>query len=158
MNGYIVYWSQEQMKKLDRVFAAFLAAALSVSLLCGCNGGKDSSSDTQQAVTQSAQADSSNINIPGFEALDFKADTEKQSVPFHNPKNNACYFRLTLTLDGETLWQSDDIAPDEKVGEIKLSHALDKGDYAAKLKYDCFTLQDKTPLNGAEIDLAINVK
>ena len=148
---------REQMKKLNRVFAAFLAAALSASLLCGCNDGKDSSSDTQQAVTQSAQADSSNINIPGFEALDFKAGEETQFVPFHNPKDNACYFRLTLTLDGETLWQSGDIAPDEKVGEIKLSHALDKGDYAAKLKYDCFTLQDKTPLNGAEIDLAINV-
>ena len=146
------------MKKLNKAFAAFLAAALSVSLLCGCNGGKDSSSDTQQAVTQSAQADSSKINIPGFEALAFKAGEEEQSVPFHNPGNNACYFRLTLTLDGETLWQSGDIAPDEKVGEITLSRALDKGDYSAKLKYDCFTLQDKSPLNGAEIDLAINVK
>ena len=145
------------MKKLDRVFAAFLTAALSASLLCGCTDGMDSKSDTQQAVTQSAQADSSNIQIPGFEALDFKAGEEMQSVPFHNPKDNACYFRLTLALDGETLWQSGDIAPDEKVGEIKLSHALDKGDYAAKLKYDCFTLQDKSPLNGAEIDLAINV-
>lgn len=142
------------MTRKPNILAAFLAAALSVSLLCGCGGGKDSTPDTTP-VTQSA--DSGNIHIPGFEALDFKADTEKQSVPFHNPKNNACYFRLTLTLDGETLWQSGDIAPDEKVGEIKLSHALDKGDYAAKLKYDCFTLQDKTPLNGAEIDLAINV-
>ena len=148
---------REPMTRKPNILAAFLVAALSVSLLCGCNGSKDSSSDTQQAVTQSAQADSSNIQIPGFETLDFKADTEKQSVPFHNPKNNACYFRLTLTLDGEILWQSDDIAPDEKVGEITLSHALDKGEYQAKLKYDCFTLQDKTPLNGAEIDLAINV-
>ena len=139
-----------------------LSAALALALmLTGCSGENDSSSsvpEPTQAVTQSAAADSSNIQIPGFEALDFKADTEKQSVPFHNPKDNACYFRLTLTLDGETLWQSGDIAPDEKVGEIRLSHALDKGDYAAKLKYDCFTLQDKTPLNGAEIDLAINVK
>ena len=148
---------REPMTRKPNILAAFLTAALSASLLCGCNGGKDSSSDTQQAVTQSAQADSSNIQIPGFETLDFKADTEKQSVPFHNPKDNACYFRLTLTLDGETLWQSGDIAPDEKVGEIKLSHALDKGEYQAKLKYDCFTLQDKSPLNGAEIDLAINV-
>ena len=146
------------MKKLNKAFAAFLAATLSISLLCGCNGGKDSSSDTQQAVTQSAEADSSKIYIPGFEALAFKAGEEEQSVPFHNPRNNACYFRLTLTLDGETLWQSGDIAPDEKVGEITLSHALDKGDYSAKLKYDCFTLQDRSPLNGAEIDLAINVK
>lgn len=148
---------RNHMNRKSNILAAFLTVVLGASLLCGCNGGKDSSSDTQQAVTQSAQADSSNINIPGFEALDFKAGKEKQSVPFHNPKDNACYFRLTLTLDGETLWQSGDIAPDEKVGEIKLSHALEKGDYAAKLKYDCFTLQDKTPLNGAEIDLAINV-
>ena len=148
---------RNHMKRKSNILAAFLAVTLCVSMLCGCEGGNDSSSDTQQAVTQSAEADSSNINIPGFEALDFKADKEEQSVPFHNPGNNACYFRLTLTLDGETLWQSGDIAPDEKVGEITLSHALDKGEYQAKLKYDCFTLQDKTPLNGAEIDLAINV-
>ena len=140
-----------------KVFTALCAAVLALGMLCGCNGDKESLHDTQP-VTQSAEADRSNINIPGFESLDFTAGEEKQSVPFHNPKDNACYFRLTLNLDGETLWQSGDIAPDEKVGEIKLSHALDKGDYAAKLKYDCFTLQDKTPLNGAEIDLAINVK
>ena len=52
---------------------------------------------------------------------------------------------------------NEHIAPGEKVGEITLSHALDKGEYQAKLKYECFTLQDKSPLNGAEIDLAINV-
>ena len=144
-------------RKLNTLFTAFLALALSAVMLTGCTFDEESTSHTQSAV-QSAQADSSNINIPGFETLDFKAGDEKQSVPFHNPKDNACYFRLTLTLDGETLWQSEYIAPDEKVGEIKLSHALDKGDYAAKLKYDCFTLQDKSPLNGAEIDLAINVK
>ena len=83
------------MKKLDRVFAAFLAAALSVSLLCGCNGGKDSSSDTQQAVTQSAQADSSNINIPGFEALDFKAGNEENA--FYTEQANCAFCVLLIS-------------------------------------------------------------
>ena len=146
------------MKRKLNILAAFLAAALSVSLLCGCNGGKDSSSDTQQAVTQSAQADSSKIQIPGFEALDFKAGETEQSSPFFNPENNVCYFRLSLMIDGETLWTSDYIAPNEKTESITLSHELTAGEYSAKLKYDCFTLEDKTPLNGAEIDLAVNVK
>ena len=146
------------MKKLNSVFAAFLAAALSVSLLCGCNGGKDSSSDTQQAVTQSASADSSKIDIPGFETLTLKADETEQTSPFFNPENNVCYFRLSLIIDGETLWTSDYIAPGEKAESMTLSHELAAGEYSAKLKYDCFTLEDKTPLNGAEIDLTVNVK
>ncbi len=131
-------------------------ALLALMMLTGCTDGQAVPSETQ-SVTQSAQADSSNINIPGYEALDFKAGETKQDSRFHNPAENACYFRLTLTLDGETLWQSDYIAPGEKVGEITLSRALDKGEYQAKLNYECFTLQDKSPLNGAEIDLAINV-
>ena len=144
------------MNKCKIVFAAFLAAALSASLLCGCNGGKDSSSDTQQAVTQSA--DSSNINILGFETLEFNADETEQSVNFFNPDNNACYFRLSLIIDGETLWTGDYLAPDESISEIELSKALDKGTYNAVLKYECFTLDNKTPLNGAEINVTINVK
>ena len=146
------------MKKLNRVFATFLAAALSATLLCGCNGGKDSSSDTQQAVTQSAEADSSNINIPGFDTLEFNADETEQSVNFFNPDNNACYFRLSLIIDGETLWTGGYLAPDDSISEIELSRALDKGTYNAVLKYECFTLDNKAPLNGAEINVTINVK
>jgi len=42
--------SCEPMSKHTQQFAAFLAAALSVRLLCCCNGGKESSSDTQLAL------------------------------------------------------------------------------------------------------------
>ena len=148
----------EQMKKLNRVFAAFLTAALTASLLCGCNGGRNSSSDAQQAVMQSAEAVNSNIEIPGSESVEFKAGKDKQSSRFYNPEGNRCYFRLSLVTGDETLWQSDYIAPGEKVGKLKLDNALDAGEYAAKLKYECFTLNDKTPLNGAEIELKINVR
>ena len=146
------------MKKLNRVFAAFLAVTLSASLLCGCEGGKESTSDTQQAVTQSASADSSKIDIPGFETLTLKADETEQTSPFFNPENNVCLFRLTLKVNGEDIWTSGDIAPGQKAESMTLSHELAAGEYSAKLKYDCFTLEDKTPLNGAEIDLTVNVK
>ena len=100
------------MKKLNRVFATFLAAALSVSLLCGCNGGRDSSSDAQQAVTQSAEAVNSNIEIPGYESVEFKAGKEKQSSRFYNPEGNSCYFRLSL------------ITGDETSGRVIISHRV----------------------------------
>ena len=146
------------MKKLNRAFVAFLAVALSASLFCGCEDGKESTSDTQQAVTQSASADSSKIDIPGFEKLTLKAGETEQTSPFFNPENNVCLFRLTLKVNGEDIWTSGDIAPGQKAESMTLSHPLDAGEYQAKLKYDCFTLDGSTPLNGAEIDLAVKVK
>ena len=72
------------MHKLNRVFAAFLAAALSACILSGCGGTAENSSAEQPATTttaagQSAVQDSGNINIPGFESLEFKAGETKQT-------------------------------------------------------------------------------
>ena len=38
------------------------------------------------------------------------------------------------------------------------SPALDAGDYPATLHYDCYTIEDNQPLNGAEIQLTLEVK
>lgn len=138
-----------------RIFAAFLAAVIGACILCGCDGGKNSTPDTQSVTQQSTG--NGNINIPGYESLDFTAGKTTQSVRFHNPADNACIFRLTLSLVDETLWQSEDIAPGKKVDSISLERALDAGDYTAKLRYECFTLEDKAPLNGAEIEVALHV-
>ena len=74
-----------------------------------------------------------------------------------NPQTNDCYFVLSLIINSETLWTSDYIEPGYAVKKLTLSRALDKGEYDAVLHYDCFTLNDKTPLNGAEINLTIKV-
>ena len=136
--------------KLHKILAAFLAVMLCVSMLCGCSGGKDSKTETPSAVQ-------TNIKIPGYESLSFTADKTEQSVKLTNPAENACLFRLSLIIDGETLWTSGEIKPGETVEKLNLSRALSKGAYPAVLKYECFTLQDKTPLNGAEIKLNIEV-
>lgn len=101
--------------------------------------------------------ENSDISIPGYESIDFKAGKKKQSSKFHNPENNSCYFVMTLIMDDETLWKSDYIKPGESINKIKLSRSLEAGEYSAKLKYECFTLNDKNPLNGADITLMINV-
>ena len=76
-----------------------------------------------------------------------------------NPAENACAFVLTLTLEGgETLWTGKALSPGEAFTRITLTRALDAGEYPATLHYDCFSLQDNTPLNGAEIQLTIEVR
>ena len=84
----------------------------------------------------------------------FNADEKNQSVKFYNPASNSCYLRLSLILDGgKELWRSDFIEPGEEIKEILLSEALEAGTYGALLKYECFSLNDKTQLNGLEMKL-----
>ncbi len=94
------------------------------------------------------------IAIPGYEKLIFNADEKNQSVKFYNPDSNSCYLRLSLILDGgKELWRSDFIEPGGEVKEILLSETLEAGTYGALLKYECFSLNDKTQLNGLEMKL-----
>ena len=144
----------KQKKKM--LFAVISAFAISVMILTGCGDGKDSS--ITESAKQSASSDSSKIDIPGFESVTLKADETEQTTPFFNPENNVCLFRLTLSVEGEDIWTSDYISPGEKAESMMLSHELTAGEYQAKLKYDCFTIEDKSPLNGAEIDLTVKVK
>ena len=141
------------MNRKPNILAAFLVLALALLLTaCGADG------DRVERFAQAAPAGDGNITVPGYEELSFKAGDTSQSVNLKNPPTNACYFRFTLIVNDETLWTSDYIEPGEAVKRLTLSHALDKGGYDATLHYDCYTLNDKTPLNGADIKLKLNVK
>ena len=154
-------------RKSNRILAVFLMIILICSL-SGCSG----------KVEQKTEKDYSNIEmnpniaIPGYESLEFKARKTKQSVDFYNPDENTCFFRISLVVKDETdtangeegnageetvLWTSDFIEPGEHVKSIKLSKELESGEYTATLKYECFRLQDKTPLNGSNVELTLNV-
>ena len=143
------------MIKRNRLFYVVLVVAMASGIFIGCGESKNIATDTS-SVQYSEFADN-NINIPGYESIDFKAGKKKQSSKFHNPENNSCYFVMTLIMDDETLWKSDYIKPGESINKMKLSRSLEAGEYSAKLKYECFTLNDKNPLNGADITLMINV-
>ncbi|MBQ3841329.1 MAG: tRNA (uracil-5-)-methyltransferase [Ruminiclostridium sp.] len=143
-------------RKLNIILAAFLALITAVTMLGGCSS--EPTGDTVERFAAAAPSDSGSIDIPGYESLSFKAGNTAQSVNLKNPQTNDCYFVLSLITDGETLWTSDYIEPGYAVKNLTLTRALEKGEYDAVLHYDCFTLNDKTPLNGAEIQLKINVK
>lgn len=134
------------MNRKSNTLTAFLALAFLLVFLSGC------------AANETPPADGGQIAIPGYETLYFLAGRTRQSVDFSNPKENACLFRLSLALDsGETLWTSENLKPGKSVKTLTLSRPLNAGEYVATLKYDCFSLTDNTPLNGAEIALTIEV-
>ena len=142
------------MKRKPNILAAFLVLAFAL-LLTACGAGGDRVERFAEANPGSGE----NIAIPGYEKLDFVAGKTAQTVNLKNPPENACTFVLTLTLEGgETLWTGKALSPGEAFTRITLSRALDEGEYPATLHYDCFSLQDNTPLNGAEVKLTIEVR
>ena len=142
------------MNRKPNILAAFLVLALAL-LLTACGAGGDRVERFAKANPGSGE----NISIPGYETLSFAAGKTAQAVNLKNPPENACTFVLTLTLeDGETLWTGKALSPGEAFTSITLNRALSAGEYPATLHYDCFSLQDHTPLNGAEIQLTIEVK
>ena len=142
------------MNRKPNILAAFLILAIAL-LLTACGAG----GDRVERFAKAAPGSGENIAIPGYEKLSFAAGKTAQTVNLKNPPENACTFVLTLTLEGgETLWTGEALSPGEAFTRITLSRALDAGEYPATLHYDCFSLQDNTPLNGAEIQLTIEVQ
>lgn len=164
---------------------AFLITFMAFGTLTGCFGNTESSGGKAEKDYSNIEMNP-NISIPGYESLDFVAGKKKQSVNFYNPKENTCYFRISLVLKTddsigtgtasgeneaketeeaggadvaeETLWTSELIEPGEEVKSIELDKELESGDYPAILKYECFSLKDETPLNGAKVEVIIHVR
>ena len=142
------------MKRKLNILAAFLVLALAL-LLTACGAG----GDRVERFAEAAPGSGENIAIPGYEKLSFAAGKTAQAVNLRNPPENACTFVLTLTMeDGETLWTGKALSPDEAFTRVTLTRALDAGEYPATLHYDCYTIEDNRPLNGAEIELTLEVK
>ena len=142
------------MNRKPNLLAAFFILALALLLTaCGTGG------DRVERFAEAAPGSGENIAIPGYEKLSFAAGKTAQAVNLKNPAENACTFVLTLTLeDGETLWTGKALSPGEAFTNITLTRALDAGEYPATLHYDCYTIEDNQPLNGAEIQLTIDVR
>ena len=142
------------MNRKPNILAAFLVLALAF-LLTACGAG----GDRVERFTEGNPGSGENIAIPGYEKLSFAAGKTSQAVNLKNPAENACTFVLALTPEGgETLWTGKALSPGEAFKRITLSRALDAGEYPATLHYDCFSLNDNTPLNGAEIQLTIEAR
>lgn len=104
----------------------------------------------QQAGQQSGTA------IPGFDKLAFYADELTQKVNFYNPQENHCYFKMSLFVEDDLLWQSGYVAPGCGFYEIILNHGIQQGSYNGFLKIECFSY-DGEVLNSAKVHFELMV-
>lgn len=163
------------MKKTGKTILLLVLAAvlLGGGIFVGVNwnnwfGDKPLSADvddnaedyTGNKDTYTGKKNTDTIDIPGFDIMNFKAGTTEQSVNLYNPKENTCYFKLTLLLnDGTVLWESKLIEPNKAIYDITINQNLSVGEYKdCTLKYECFAMDEQqTPLNGSEIKFTLNV-
>ena len=106
------------------------------------------------AVDSSADS----INIPAVTGINLKSGQLQQKVDFYNPKENQCYFIISIYLSDDTLiYKSDYLAPAETITEISLLQALQKGVYKnCRIVYSCYTLDSKATLNSGNVKIEIN--
>ena len=121
---------------------------------------RDTSETTNQGLDFVPADDESkhSIQIPAMTGMYLKAGQLEQTVDFYNPKDNNCFFVLSLYLsDGTLIYKSDMLAPSEHITDITLSQELQRGLYRnCRLVYNCYSLDGKTPLNGSNVVIEIN--
>lgn len=113
------------------VVNARMPAACTCSGQCRSAGTETAAAGDAPSAQQTEPSEADSISIPGFDFLSLQAGAQEQSMPLYNPENNACYFRISLLLDGEALWRSDLLAPGQTAPQQTLSRALAAGEYSA---------------------------
>lgn len=99
------------------------------------------------------------IALPQFAWLTMKAGTKEQTTTFTNPVQNFAQFRVSILLGDETLYESELLHPGDTSEPVRLSRALDAGEYEANLVYMCFSNDSEMrPMNGANSPITLKVK
>ena len=99
------------------------------------------------------------ILIPGYVSMAMDANTREQTVSIGNPADNNCLFIIVLKLlDGTILYESEYLKPGEGLKKITINQELDSGEYQAVIEYKCYSIEDKSPLNGGNVEFQLIVK
>ena len=92
------------------------------------------------------------MTIPGYPKLNIQADSLQSTLSLLNPKHNSCYFvfEIILSETQEILYTSGMVPPGEATTRQNLSRALPAGEYDGILKISTASLEDQSPMNGAQ--------
>lgn len=110
-------------------------------------------------IEESAPKTDDEIIIPGYAKMTMKANQKEQTVSMGNPADNTCYFVIVLKLtDGTVLFESDYLKPGEGMRQITMNQELEAGTYQAVIEYKCYSIEDKSPLNGGSAEFELDVQ
>ena len=115
-------------------------------------------SELSETTAEPVEPLTNQIALPQFAWIYLAADTTQQTQTFQNPPQNFAQFRVSIVLDGDTLWESELLKPGETSAPVVLSRPLEAGEYEANLVYVCFTDDDSmSQLNGANSPITLKV-
>ena len=116
-------------------------------------------SDTA-AETNSMEEKPDEIRIPGYPRITIQADTRDVTMNLINPEGNPCYFtfEIVLTDENETIYVSELVEPGKAITNVKLSRALEKGEYPAIIKITTTSLEGGIEMNGANVETVLVVQ
>ena len=101
-------------------------------------------------IEEEEPSEEKGILIPGYTSMVMKANTKEQTVSIGV---------IVLKLeDGTKLFESQELKPGEGLENITLDQELEAGEYQAVIEYKCYSLEDKSPLNGGSAEFKLYVK
>ena len=158
------------MKNKKRIFilsGSILAIAMIAVGLYFLLTKKDSDSadkpnpDSDTAAETNSMAEKPDeIRIPGYPRITIQADTRDVTMNLINPEGNPCYFTFEIVLadENETIYVSEMVEPGKAITNVKLSRALEKGEYPAIIKITTTSLEGGTEMNGANVETVLVVQ
>lgn len=151
------------------LIAACLALVIAIALLFfSCRKKDEGKTDTpfvpeiDQAAAQwegmptepaESKAPSPGIQIPGYPTIRIPAGKAEVNLPLHNPEGNPCYFTFTLVLteNEEVLYESKQVPPGQGIATVTLNRPLPAGEHDAVIQIRTNSLEDGSPMNGANM-------
>ena len=166
---------KEKKKRIIVIVLAVVVVALAVILIFTLSKEPESSNTNPQdtnsdfiidpnagdgvTVTETPQkADS--IKIPGYPSITIAANTPNVTMALLNPEENPCYFKFEIVLKDtdETIYESQFVPPGKTITDVTLTRGLSEGEHPATIKISTVALDQKTPLNGANVETVLIAK
>lgn len=125
----------------------------------GTHGGQAAETSGSTITPVDDESVSNNgISIPGYTVLKFTTGSLEQNIMLYNPDVNNCYFIVSIWIGGDELFRSLALYPGDEIRKVELSSALETGSYEGSIVYECYAIDGGEKLNGAKIDVEIEVK
>lgn len=126
-----------------------------ISFLLSQSGGPDIDPNVQPYSAKANMPEKTNpdsISLPGYSEVKMEAGTDMAYLALWNPEDNPCYFKYTILLEDEVLYESALIPPGQAITKVKLNRRMERGIYTVMMRVSTYDLKDyEKPLNGGEI-------
>lgn len=109
---------------------------------------------------QVSYAEPDSITIPGFDEWEIAANETYVACDLYNPDGNICYFEITVTLQdsGSVIYHSKLLRPGQHLYHVELQTPIPAGRYNAVMHYSTISIEDNSPMNGADVPFTLIAK